>query len=154
MQLWSSSDTASSKFADVSVSCLHVKVEVEKYLSLQTGKIIKAKHSKEVVQISKSFDCQTTNLVYIIDCKKCGEQYIGQTKNTLEKRFKQHLGYVANNTQATGQHFNLPTHNSSHMTISVLEKVHQKTRHHREQRESHWIEKFNTKYKGMNKKSW
>ena len=120
---------------------------------VKTGKIIKAKHSKEVVQISKSFDCQTTNLVYIIDCKKCGEQYIGQTKNTLEKRFKQHLGYVANNTQATGQHFNLPTHNSSHMTISVLEKVHQKTRHHREQRESHWIEKFNTKYKGMNKKS-
>ena len=120
---------------------------------VKTGKIIKATHSKQVVQISKSFDCKTTNVVYIVGCTKCNDQYIGQTKFTLEKRFKEHLGYVANNTQATGQHFNLPNHNSSHMTISVLEKVHQKTRHHREQRESFWIGKFNLKYKGMNKKS-
>ena len=77
---------------------------------------------------------------------------IGQTKKTLEDRFKQHLSYVANNTQATGQHFNLPSHNSSHMTISVLEKVHQIDRAHREDRESHWIMRFNLKYKGMNKK--
>ena len=75
------------------------------------------------------------------------------TYKSLEDRFKQHLGYVVNNTQATGQHFNSPGHNSSHMTISVLEKVHQVSKLHREQRESHWIERFNLKYKGMNKKS-
>ena len=32
-------------------------------------------------------------------------------------------------------HFNQPSHNSSHMTISVLEKVHQIDRDHREDRE-------------------
>ena len=120
---------------------------------VETGKIIKATHTDKVVQISKSFDCKTSNIVYIVRCKKCKDQYIGQTQFTLEKRFKEHLGYVANNTQATGTHFNLPGHNSSHMTISVLEKVHQKTKLHREQRESHWIAEFNLKYKGMNKKS-
>ena len=75
-------------------------------------------------------------------------------QKTLEDRFKQHLSYVANNTQATAQHFNQPSHNSSHMTISVLEKVHQIDRAHREDRESHWIMRFNLKYKGMNKKRW
>ena len=121
---------------------------------VQTGKSIKATFTKEVVTLSKSFDCKTTNIVYIVGCKKCNNQYIGQTYKSLEDRFKQHLGYVVNNTQATGQHFNSPGHNSSHMTISVLEKVHQISKLHREQRESHWIERFNLKYKGMNKKSW
>ena len=120
---------------------------------VQTGKSIKATFTKEVVTLSKSFDCKTTNIVYIVGCKKCNNQYIGQTYKSLEDRFKQHLGYVVNNTQATGQHFNSPGHNSSHMTISVLEKVHQISKLHREQRESHWIERFNLKYKGMNKKS-
>ena len=120
---------------------------------VSTGKIIKAKYTNAVVQLSKSFDCQTTNVVYIVTCKKCKDQYIGQTKKTLEDRFKQHLGYVANNTQATGTHFNLPAHNISDMTISVLEKVNRIDKALREQRESHFIEQFNLKYKGMNKKS-
>ena len=76
-----------------------------------------------------------------------------QTYKTIEDRFKHHLSYVVNNTQATGQHFNSQGHNSSHITISVLEKVHQISKLHREQRESHWIEKYNLKYWGMNKKS-
>ena len=60
---------------------------------------------------------------------------------------------MANNTQATGTHFNLPAHNISDMTISVLEKVNRIDKALREQRESHFIEQFNLKYKGMNKKS-
>ena len=119
---------------------------------VKTEKLVKATYTNEIVHLHKQFDCQTSNLVYIVECTKCKDQYIGQTGKTLEKRFKNHLGYVANNTQATGQHFNQPGHNSSHMTISVLEKVHQKNRHSREVRESQWIEAFNLKYQGMNKK--
>ena len=120
---------------------------------VSTGKVIKATYTNASVQLSKSFDCQTTNVVYIVRCKRCNDQYIGQTKHTLEHRFKQHLGYVATNTQATGIHFNGPGHNVSDMTISVLEKVNRVDRSLREQRESHFIEEFNLKYKGMNKKS-
>ena len=119
---------------------------------VKTQKLVKATYTNEVVHLPKHYDCKTKNIVYIVQCIKCNDQYIGQTKKTLEDRFKQHLSYVANNTQATGQHFNLPSHNSSHMTISVLEKVHQIDRAHREDRESHWIMRFNLKYKGMNKK--
>ena len=124
---------------------------------VQTGKSIKATYTKEVVTLWKSFDCKTKNIVYIVGCKKCNNQYINtsiQTYKTIEDRFKHHLSYVVNNTQATGQHFNSQCHNSSHITISFLEKVHQISKLHREQRESHWIEKYNLKYLGMNKKSW
>ena len=45
---------------------------------VETGKIIKATHTDKVVQISKSFDCKTSNIVYIVRCKKCKD-------NTLAK---------------------------------------------------------------------
>ena len=75
-------------------------------------------------------------------------------KKTLEDRFKQHLGYVANNINATGTHFNSPGHSRSDMTISVLEKVSRIDRNLRETRESTFIEMFNLTYRGMNKKRW
>ena len=90
-------------------------------------------------------------MVYIVQCIKCNDQYIGQTKKTLEDRFIQHLSYVANNTQATAQHFNQPSHNNSHMTWKRFIRS-QIDRAHREGRKSHWIMRFNFKYKGMNKK--
>ena len=131
--------------------CGKLSCRICSYVS--TGKVIKATYTNASVQLSKSFDCQTSNIVYIVSCKKCKDQYIGQTKNTLEFRFKQHLGYVATNTQATGTHFNSPGHTRSDMTISVLEKVNRVDRTLGEQRKSHFIEEFNLVYRGMNKKS-
>ena len=94
------------------------------------------------------------NLVYIVECSKCRLQYIGETKNTAEKRWAEHLGYVRNKRldQATGAHFNLPGHNIDHMKFSVLEKITSNNPQYRKARESYFIEKFNLKYAGMNVK--
>ena len=91
-------------------------------------KIIKAKHSNAVVELSHHYDCNTTNIVYMIECKKCGDQYIGQTMNSLKDRFLDHLGYARREEveKATGGHFNLPGHKLSDMSISVLESVKEK----------------------------
>ena len=48
-------------------------------------KIIKAKHNDHKVELSKHFDCNTKNIVYIIECRKCGDQYIGQTQTLSEE---------------------------------------------------------------------
>ena len=95
-------------------------------------------------------------MVYIIECKKCGDQYIGQTgRETIRKRFLEHLGYAwRKENKSTGIHFNLPGHSITDMTISVLEQVNQNNRLYREARESYIIEKFNLKYQGMNRKKW
>ena len=123
---------------------------------VKTKKTLKSKYTNTTIPITKHFDCQTSNLVYLVECTKCNDQYIGQTKHTLEERGNQHLGYIRNNNQkqATGRHFNLPGHKISHFTISVLETVYIKDLRYRERRESHWIDKFNLVYKGMNKKRW
>ena len=54
-------------------------------------------------------------------------------------------------TKATGIHFNEKGHRISDMQISILEKVFNQDPQFRKQRERMYIQKFNTKYKGLNK---
>ena len=122
---------------------------------IKTGKIINATASKYRVQITKHYDCQTENLCYLVNCKKCRIQYIGETDRTLQDRFSEHLGYVRNQKleKATGYHFNQNGHQMSDMEVSVIETINNKDSQFRKQRETEWIEKFDSKHKGLNKKS-
>ena len=78
--------------------------------------------------------------------------------NTMERRrdpYKnEHKQYVTSRqtTKATGLHFNLPGHSISDMKVTILEKVHSLDPLVRREREDLFIRKFNTKYKGLNKK--
>ena len=38
--------------------------------------------------------CTTSNIIYLISCRICGIQYIGETKNSLKKRFYGHKSTV------------------------------------------------------------
>ena len=94
--------------------------------------------------------------MYCLTCSKCKEQYIGETEKTLAIRFGQHRGYVRNKElqKATGAHFNQAGHQMADMKITILEKVKSADPQLRKIRESHYIQKFYTRYKGINKKSW
>ena len=71
----------------------------------------------------------------------------------LKDRFLEHKGYANTNnkTKATGIHFNQKGHSVSNMKITVLEKVFNSNPQFRKQREKMYIQKFNTKYKGLNR---
>ena len=106
--------------------------------------------------ITKRVDCSTTNCVYMIECQKqyCKEKYIGETERELRERISEHRGYIHNKvkSQATGAHFNLPGHSLSDMKVTILEKVKSKDDLYRKERESYHIRKFNTFYRGINRK--
>ena len=38
-----------------------------------------------------SISCGTKNVIYVISCKKCGVQYVGETSQTLRGRFNNHI---------------------------------------------------------------
>ena len=42
----------------------------------------------ETRHIRHHITCNSTNLTYMIECKKCNKQYIGETKRTLRERFR------------------------------------------------------------------
>ena len=43
----------------------------------------------ETRQIKHQITCDSTNLTYMIQCKSCKKQYIGETNRTLRERFKE-----------------------------------------------------------------
>ena len=120
---------------------------------IREGKIVKATATNVKIDINYSVDCSTKNVVYLIGCKKCPLQYIGETERMVKERFAEHRGYVntKNESKTTGAHFNTKGHSISDMEITVLEKVFNQDGQFRKQREKLWIQKFNTKYRGLNR---
>ena len=57
----------------------------------------KSKHSNEVYQIKKNFNCNSNMVVYLIECRICGKQYNGSTLTKFRDR--------ANNYKSTHRNF-------------------------------------------------
>ena len=94
-------------------------------------------------KVNQSLNCERSNCIYLIECKKnnCKAVYVGETKRTIKDRLSDHRGYVNNEKTetATGQHFNLPGHSLSDLTITVLEVVKKKDDLYRKEREKYFI---------------
>ena len=104
-------------------------------------------------KINKPVNCETKNIVYLIECRKCFERYIGESKRSLKDRLADHRGYVNNQhiNIVTGSHFNKPGHDLSHLTIRIIEKQKFENDLYRKEREKYFINTFNTHYQGMNR---
>ena len=89
----------------------------------------------------------------MLGCKRCPQQYIGETDRSLKERFLEHKGYVNNRlvSKATGLHFNEKGHTISDMEVTVVEKIFNVDPQFRKQREKMFINKFNTNYRGINR---
>ena len=106
--------------------------------------------------INSSVDCKSYNVVYAILCKKdnCRAVYIGETKRMLKFRLADHRGYVTNKdtSKATGYHFNLPGHTRADLEVTCIERVRKSNAPYRKIREDYHIRRFDTFYKGMNRR--
>ena len=102
--------------------------------------------------IEKKVNCETYNCIYMLECKKCGKRYVGETGRMLKARMSDHRGYISNQVVAisTGDHFNLPGHSLADLNITILERVKKDDENYRKEREAYFINKFNTFYKGIN----
>ena len=106
------------------------------------------------VQVNKPVNCISSNVIYLIQCTKCSQQYIGQTGRQFKQRIMEHVNYVKNSklTEPTGFHFNLPGHDVSMLRATILEQCKLNSRMYRETREEYFINLFKTKLLGMNRK--
>ena len=119
---------------------------------IQETKVVQATQSNFSIEVNTAVDCQTKGIVYCITCTKCSLQYIGTSKNSLQDRFANHIGYVRSRdmSQATGRHFNSRGHSLSDMKVFIVKKVFNVDRLLREELESDMIRNFNSKFKGPN----
>ena len=120
---------------------------------VKEGKEVKIENKKVPWKISKNVNCESKNIIYIIECLKCKKRYIGESKRSLKSRLADHRGYI-NKEQvdtATGAHYNQPGHQLSDLSVTILEVSRKQEDNYRKEREKYFINLFNTNYKGLNK---
>ena len=65
-----------------------------------------------------SFNCNSTDIIYVITCSKCRIQYVGQTGRRLKDRLNNHWSDIRlNKATAIAKHFNLPRHTCQDLKI-------------------------------------
>ena len=66
----------------------------------------------------------TSNLVYLITCSKCDNQYVGETEQKLSKRLSGHRSAIKKHANAfIAKHFNQPGHSVADIIIQPIEKI-------------------------------
>ena len=106
----------------------------------------KSSQTNHIYQIQKSGDCTTNNIIYLITCKLCNKQYVGQTQHNLQTRFRNHRFNILhkNSLDSIGNHFSHDQHNINDMSVKIIEQIPYQNIHFRLQRENHWMTKLNT----------
>ena len=114
--------------------------------------------TKEERRITDSLSCKSKNFIYLIECKKCGKQYIGETKRQLNDRFGEHRRSILNHNQLINptpisEHFNQPGHSINDVLLIPLELIHNNRDSVRKAREAHVIDKAMTlEPRGINRR--
>ena len=74
----------------------------------------------------KNISCRSSNLIYCINCNRCGMQYVSQTLIRLKDRFVGHFGDTQTNdiSKTVFRHLTTKGHNGTKdMTLNVLEFI-------------------------------
>lgn len=100
--------------------------------------------------------CTSQNVIYLIECKRCKMQYIGQTNQQVSKRMNSHR-FDINNYDGSGYgtnvalHFNSDSHSLDDFSFVPIDVVNKEM--DRLCKETYWIHKLDTLHpKGMNSK--
>ena len=99
-------------------------------------------------QIRGSITYSTSNVIYLISCRVCGIQYVGETRTILKRRFYGHRSKVNTKKLDTpvGQHFNLPNHSITDMILQGIESLGTRPDTVRASREKMWMRRLRTMF--------
>ena len=107
---------------------------------IQTGTTVRSSTGR-IHQVRATATCKTRNVIYLIECKCCRLQYVGETKNPLHIRLNGHRNDIKHHNieKPVAAHFCSPNHTLSDFTIMVLEQMRSQDDLLRKRRESFWI---------------
>ena len=101
-------------------------------------------------QIRGNFNCDSANIIYLLECTLCHAQYIGQTETAFRMRINNHRAHVKSLPHLPlSKHVNNLGHPFHTFSAVVLQSSF-KTHYDREARESYLIHKFNSVSGGIN----
>ena len=104
-----------------------------------------------VISPNQSMNCATENVIYLISCKRCGVQYVGETGQKLRNRFNNHRNRLRQLSNLyLYQHFTSDGHSEEDIDILPIEEVTCASsisiRAKRLEREDYWCRELCTVY--------
>ena len=93
-------------------------------------------------RVKATADCGTSNVVYLIECKRCAIQYVGETENALRVHLTGHRSDIKHRRieKPVAKYFSLPDHSIDDLQVMVMEEIHREDSEYRKRKESRWIE--------------
>ncbi|XP_064464338.1 uncharacterized protein LOC135375592 [Ornithodoros turicata] len=109
---------------------------------MQTADRVQSTNSNFQVKIKTTSDCNSSNVVYLLECNACKAQYIGQTTTSFRIRFNNHRSDITKKPNLpVSRHFNQTGHSFKDIHVYILQSGFPSDRS-RQQRESFLIHKF------------
>ena len=121
---------------------------------INTEKSFQNRTTGQTYKTRGHIDCNSHNVIYVITCKKCRKQYVGQTSLPLKLRMSNHISSIKKKdfNKPTTSHFNQPDHTWQDVTFQgIMTSSHDVTG--RLTWERTWIRLLNTfEPHGINRK--
>ena len=103
--------------------CPDTKCKACNYITESTN--VTSSTNKRTYKLNSKFSCRSRNLIYLITCKKCHKQYVGETGRTLKQRITDHISCIRlHKDTPIGLHFNLPGHDTKDLSIIPIEQLY------------------------------
>lgn len=91
---------------------------------INVTKTFKSTQTRRQYNITHHFNCKSSNLIYLVTCKLCSMQYVGETQRKLSDRLTDHRStiFTFKNTPIAN-HFALPDHSIAHILITPIDTL-------------------------------
>ena len=111
------------------------------------GTTIPITQTNSVFTIKHKLTCKSSNVIYCVTCKKCQDQYVGETEQELHCRQRGHLSDIRANAPGLPyvEHFQIC--GIENYTITAIEKVRSTSVDVRRSRESYYKKLFDVQIK-------
>ncbi|KAM4706588.1 uncharacterized protein O3C94_014103 [Discoglossus pictus] len=120
--------------------CGEIRCSICAYIDMTST--FSSSSTKKVYNIKERLSCISENVIYLITCKTCKKQYVGQTKQIMRRRFVDHLSRInCQKSMLVSQHFCMVGHSKQDISLVVIEQVHN---NNISQRERYWIRELGT----------
>lgn len=98
----------------------------------------------DTYRIFSNLSCKSVNVIYLITCSICQEQYIGETGGPLNIRINLHRDHIRKKDayQATAVHFNTAGHSWTDMQVVAIDQNRSWSVTQRRAKEKHWMDKL------------
>ena len=94
---WGKVNHANGEDVDGHTQC---KKDVKTFYRLSLTIEVKSHSTGEVIKLHVSATCKSSDLrVYVIACKRCGKQYVGETEQALHERMNSHRSDIRKKTK-------------------------------------------------------